>query len=180
MEFGEKNNNHVGIDINGHRSTLAAPALYFNTPSGMGKKNLSLLSGNIMQVWVEYNCQEMKQNVKISAIDIPIPTILLLSLPTDLASVISNTTYIGFSESSSSIISSHYVLGWSFKMSGKAPALYLSTLPTLPQKEARKKHIARNIWVSIKVAVFNVAIVSVITVIIGHGTVLCSFGKVGA
>nr|DAD28270.1 TPA_asm: hypothetical protein HUJ06_029738 [Nelumbo nucifera] len=41
--------------------------------------------------------------------------------------------YVGFSSSSGSFFTSHYVLGWSFNMNGAAKELTLSQLPKLPR-----------------------------------------------
>ncbi|KAF8033339.1 hypothetical protein BT93_D2064 [Corymbia citriodora subsp. variegata] len=41
--------------------------------------------------------------------------------------------YVGFSSSTGSALTSHYVLGWSFRANGEAQALALSRLPKLPQ-----------------------------------------------
>ncbi|XP_077238957.1 L-type lectin-domain containing receptor kinase IV.1-like [Tasmannia lanceolata] len=137
-EFGDINDNHVGIDINSLRSTLSSPAGYNSSEIG-GFQNLSLKSGDAMQVWIEYDGVRKQLNVTLSPIDVPKPIIPLLSLPFDLSTVIKDPMYVGFSSSTGSILTSHYVLGWSFKLNGEANALNLSSLPPLP-------HIGLSVW----------------------------------
>ncbi|XP_020590183.1 L-type lectin-domain containing receptor kinase IV.2-like [Phalaenopsis equestris] len=137
VEFEDINNNHVGVDINGLRSVAAAPASYF-LGENEGYDNLTLLSGKPMMVWVEYDGQDMKLNVTICPINVPKPSIPLISLSLNLSLIIYDTMYIGFSSSSGSIKTSHYVLGWSFKLNGQARRLNLITLPSLPAPIRRK------------------------------------------
>ncbi|XP_008807905.2 L-type lectin-domain containing receptor kinase SIT2-like [Phoenix dactylifera] len=153
MEFGDIDNNHLGIDVNGLRSMNAAPASYFIEKIGKSK-NLSLTSGKPMQVWVDYSNPEKKLNVTISPISVPKPSHPLLSSSINLSSVILDTMYIGFSGSTGSILTSHYVLGWSFKMNGQADALNLSSLPSLPYKKHRRNLTSLIIWLSLGVVVF--------------------------
>ncbi|XP_038975428.1 L-type lectin-domain containing receptor kinase SIT2-like [Phoenix dactylifera] len=152
-EFGDIDNNHLGIDVNGLRSMNAAPASYFTEKIGKFK-NLSLTSGKPMQVWVDYSNPEKKLNVTISPIRVPKPSHPLLSSSINLSSVILDTMYIGFSSSTGSMLTSHYVLGWSFKMNGQADALNLSSLPSLPLKKHRRKPTSLIIWLSLGVVVF--------------------------
>ncbi|XP_020677476.1 L-type lectin-domain containing receptor kinase IV.2-like [Dendrobium catenatum] len=137
IDFEDINNNHVGVDINGLKSVAAAPASYF-LEGNKGYKNLTLLSGKPMILWVEYDALEMKLNVTISPINVPKPSLPLISLSINLSWVIYDAMYIGLSSSSGSVKTSHYVLGWSFKLNGKAPGLNLTSLPSLPLPEDGK------------------------------------------
>jgi len=53
-EFADINNNHVGVDINSLNSSAAAPAGYYDDADG-AFRNLSLISREPMQVWVDYD-----------------------------------------------------------------------------------------------------------------------------
>ncbi|XP_008240475.1 PREDICTED: L-type lectin-domain containing receptor kinase IV.1-like [Prunus mume] len=135
IEFGDLNNNHVGIDINGLRSVKSTPAGYHALNNG-GFRNLTLISGQPMQVWVEYDGIQKQIKVILGPINVDKPRIPLLSLKYDLSTVLNTTMYVGFS--SGSDFTSHYVLGWSFEINGQAPELVLSQLPKLP-RIGRKK-----------------------------------------
>ncbi|KAL4606579.1 hypothetical protein ACB092_09G113400 [Castanea dentata] len=131
LEFNDINDNHVGVDINRMYSATSTPAGYYATSGGF--MNLTLISGHPMQVWVEYDGVKKQINVTLAPINVDKPKIPLLSLSHDLSSIINKTMYVGFSSSTGSVLTSHYVLGWSFKMNGKAQELVLSQLPKLPR-----------------------------------------------
>ncbi|KAF2289267.1 hypothetical protein GH714_033550 [Hevea brasiliensis] len=71
---------------------------------------------------VEYESLNHQLNVTIHSIKIPKPMLPLLSLTKD---------NVGFSSASGST-SSHYILGWSFKMNDQATEIDQSTLPDIP------------------------------------------------
>jgi hypothetical protein len=131
-EFKDINDNHVGIDINGLTSVESAPAGYYADDNGVFK-NLTLISGHQMRVWVEYDGVEKKIEVTMAPINAVKPKTPLLSLSYDLSPIIKDNMYVGFSSSTGSFLTAHYVLGWSFKVNGQAPELDLSQLPNLPR-----------------------------------------------
>ncbi|XP_044473059.1 L-type lectin-domain containing receptor kinase IV.1-like [Mangifera indica] len=131
-EFFDINDNHVGIDINELKSANSSAAGYYEDRSGQFK-NLTLISGQPMQVWVEYNGDQKQIDVTLAPFNRGKPSTPLLSLSYDLSSVLNNAMYVGFSSSTGSVLTNHYILGWSFKMNGQAEALALSQLPKLPR-----------------------------------------------
>ncbi|TYH82259.1 hypothetical protein ES332_D02G047100v1 [Gossypium tomentosum] len=137
-EFDDINDNHVGIDINGLTSAKSISAGYYEDGSH-DVKNLSLISGKRMQVWVEYHGLEKKMDVTLAPFKVPKPNTPLLSLSRDLSSIVNREMYVGFSSSTGSVLTSHYVLGWSFKVNGQAEELTLSRLPKLPRLGPKKK-----------------------------------------
>ncbi|XP_077236882.1 L-type lectin-domain containing receptor kinase IV.1-like isoform X2 [Tasmannia lanceolata] len=138
LEFEDVDDNHVGIDINSLNSTNSAPAAYYSKENG-GIKNLSLLSGEPMQVWVEYNGRHKKLDVTIAPVKKPKPNRPLLSSRVNLSSVLLENMYVGFSSATGVVITSNYVLGWSFRMNGNAQDLDLSRLPKLPRRGPKRK-----------------------------------------
>ncbi|KAM3340702.1 L-type lectin-domain containing receptor kinase IV.1-like [Capsicum galapagoense] len=128
-EFGDINDNHVGIDINGLRSVAAETAGYFDDTDLFN--NLTLISGQPMQVWVEYDGSTQQINVTVAPLHVGKPVRPLLSLKYDLSPILDQTMYVGFSSSTGSVPTHHYILGWSFKTNGKAQEL--SQLPILPR-----------------------------------------------
>ncbi|XP_062095554.1 L-type lectin-domain containing receptor kinase IV.1-like [Humulus lupulus] len=137
-EFKDIDANHVGIDINGLTSVKAEPARYFDEKKG-GFTNLSLISGKPMKVWVEYDAVKKQMSVTLAPAKAVKPQKPLLSLTIDLSPIIKDTMYIGFSSATGSVISNHYVLGWSFKINGEAQELDFSKLPKLPRVGPKPK-----------------------------------------
>ncbi|XP_078150660.1 L-type lectin-domain containing receptor kinase SIT2-like [Carex rostrata] len=141
-ELNDINDNHIGIDINSVKSSHSTPAGYYTDDSG-AFQNLSLISRKEMQVWVEYESQETKITVTLSPIGNPKPRIPLLkeipllSYKFNLSTVLNDSMYIGFSSSTGSFPSSHYILGWNFKLNGEAPSINPSNLPKLPRTTSK-------------------------------------------
>ncbi|GKV10024.1 hypothetical protein SLEP1_g21449 [Rubroshorea leprosula] len=134
VEFEDIDNNHIGIDVNGMTSKVSHGAGYYVDGTGQFI-NLTLMSGQPMQVWVEYNSLEQRMNVTLAPINIPKPKLPLLSLSNDLSPIVNDTVYLGFSASNGFTTSCHhYVLGWSFMINGQAEELDLSQLPKLPRR----------------------------------------------
>ncbi|PQQ11141.1 L-type lectin-domain containing receptor kinase IV.1-like [Prunus yedoensis var. nudiflora] len=131
-EFNDINDNHVGIDINGLHSATSTTAGYYAQNNG-GFQNLTLISGQPMQVWVDYDGTKKQINVTMAPINVDKPQFSLLSLNRDLSPILNETMYVGFSSSTGSVRTSHYVLGWSFKMNGQAQEIVTSKLPKLPR-----------------------------------------------
>ncbi|XVE59300.1 hypothetical protein DITRI_Ditri05aG0035100 [Diplodiscus trichospermus] len=131
LDMDDKDDNHVGIDVNSLRSNQSAPAAYYSNEE---RKNISLklISGQPIQVWIDYNDGEKLLNVTISPMTSSKPYQPLLSTLVNLSDILLDTMYVGFSAATGSIASNHYILGWSFNRSGQAQSLDISELPELP------------------------------------------------
>ncbi|XP_058099364.1 L-type lectin-domain containing receptor kinase IV.1-like [Magnolia sinica] len=162
--FGDINDNHVGININGLVSNISAPAAYFTNSGGF--KNLSLVSGEPMHVWIEYNGVQNQVNVTLSPIDLPKPDRPLLSWTVDLSSIVLDDMYIGFSASTKVAPVTHYILGWSFKMNGQAQALDPFHLPKLPRIGSKKKSGLLTIGLPAIVPFFTLMAISAVSLIV--------------
>ncbi|KAF8033338.1 hypothetical protein BT93_D2063 [Corymbia citriodora subsp. variegata] len=139
-EVGDINDNHVGIDVNGLVSKKSSPAGYTENHI-QGFRNLSLISGKAMQVWVDYDGVQKQIRVTLAPVKVDKPDTPLLSLPFNLSPIFKETMYVGFSSSTGAILTPHYILGWSFKVNGQAHRLDLSRLPRLPHKKKKQKSI---------------------------------------
>ncbi|KAK8942515.1 L-type lectin-domain containing receptor kinase IV.1 [Platanthera zijinensis] len=157
-EFYDINDNHVGIDVNGLRSTASAPASFF---SDSQFKNLSLISGEPMRVWVEYDGKSTVFNVTLAPLSVPKPEQPLLSSKINLSSIFLDAMYVGFASSTGTAAGSHYILGWSFSLNGKEEEeISLPLLPSLPpitedengNGEAKKATKLLNILLPIAIA----------------------------
>ncbi|CAD5321277.1 unnamed protein product [Arabidopsis thaliana] len=114
-EFGDIDDNHVGININGMRSIVSAPAGYYDQNGQF--KNLSLISGNLLRVTILYSQEEKQLNVTLSpAEEANVPKWPLLSLNKDLSPYLSKNMYIGFTASTGSVGAIHYMWMWYSKV----------------------------------------------------------------
>lgn len=157
FEFGDINDNHVGIDINSLTSNASATAAYFTDSST--KQDLNLKSGKAIQAWIDYDSVQNVLNVTISPFSSK-PSKPILSFPLDLSPILQESMYVGFSASTGLLASSHYVLGWSFKINGQAPALDLSSLPSLPGLK-KQQYTALKVGVSVSAIVLALSAIFV-------------------
>ncbi|XP_020596391.1 L-type lectin-domain containing receptor kinase IV.1-like [Phalaenopsis equestris] len=169
-EFSDINDNHVGIDVNGLKSVAAAPASFFSDSSfDFGFQNLSLISGEPMQIWAEYDSKNIQFNVTIAPLNVKKPSLPLLSSKVNLSSVLLRDMYVGFSASTGAATGSHCILGWSFAMNETAEELNHSKLPVLPPREEEAAMKKTNHWVlpiSIAVAVSLLLSICTVTVVV--------------
>lgn len=131
FEFGDISDNHVGIDMNDLKSNASVNVSYFSEGNST-KQNLYLQSGKTIQAWIDYDSTRNLLNVTLSLSSTK-PTSSILSFPVDLSPILEEFMYVGFSASTGLLASSHYIIGWSFKMNGKAQSLDLDSLPFLPR-----------------------------------------------
>lgn len=132
-EFGDINYNHVGVDINGLSSKQSHTAGFFHDQNGTFE-NLTLSSQEAMLVWVDYDREKTQVDVTMAPLDMATkPQRPTVSARYNLSAVLKDVAYIGFSSSTGTIKTRHYVLGWSFAMNGPAPVINLSMLPKLPR-----------------------------------------------
>ncbi|XP_019055364.1 PREDICTED: L-type lectin-domain containing receptor kinase V.9 [Nelumbo nucifera] len=127
-KFANIYDNHVEIDMNNLQSIESILAAYYSSKEEINK-SLHLISGDPMQVWIEYDGVEKQLNVTLAPLYYPKPEIPLLSTSLDLSSVFMDSVYVGFSSSTGAIASSHYILGWSFNRSDQAQELRLLLQP---------------------------------------------------
>ncbi|WVZ62610.1 hypothetical protein U9M48_012338 [Paspalum notatum var. saurae] len=162
VEFQDVNNNHVGVDINGLQSVAAHPAGYYD--GGVGDDNgsfhgMDLISGEVMQAWVDYDSEATRIDVAIAPIGMAKPVKPLVSTAAyNLSDVLLEPSYVGFSSATGPIDSRHYILGWSFAMNGPAPAIDVANLPKLPRIRPKPRSKALMISLPIATAAFIVAL----------------------
>ncbi|CAL5334096.1 unnamed protein product [Camellia sinensis] len=159
-EFNDINDNHVGIDVNSLESIVSAPASYYSNSEGKNK-SLELISGDPMQVWIDYDEVENLLNVTLAPIQSQKPNQPLLSTHINLSSILLNSMYVGFSSATGMFRGNHYILGWSFNKSGQAQNLDLSKLPSLPSKR-KPRQIPR---LEITVSLITVSIVLIVVIL---------------
>ncbi|KAK1275094.1 L-type lectin-domain containing receptor kinase IV.1 [Acorus gramineus] len=158
-EFKDIDDNHVGIDINGIQSFRAHTAGYFSDGSNRVFRKLSLTSGQPMQLWVDYDGPNTELNVTLSPIRASKPIVPLMSITIDLSESTVDSMYAGFSSSTGPFLTSHYILGWSFHINGRAQDLNLSDLPSLPHivPEEKPKILTVGLPLILSVVAFTTA-----------------------
>ncbi|KAG9454592.1 hypothetical protein H6P81_007496 [Aristolochia fimbriata] len=140
-EFKDINDNHVGIDVNSLKSISSLRAGYYHDDNGGRFQNITLRDGKGLQVWVEYSGARRVLNVTIAPVKTKKPSRPLLSSAVDLTTLAYDSIYVGFSASTGTILTSHYVLGWSFKVNGEAQPLDISRLPKLPRRAKKRSKV---------------------------------------
>ncbi|KAL4377727.1 hypothetical protein GQ457_02G041870 [Hibiscus cannabinus] len=149
--------NHVGIDINSLDSIASVPAAYY-THGGSTKQNLILQSGKKpIHAWIDYDSIENIMNVTIA----PSP-----ERPTCLSMWIFHrfSKSLCTASTGNALASSHYILGWSFKINGQAQAIDLSSLPSIPR--VPEKHTNLTVAVSVSSVVLVTIAISIVIYLI--------------
>ena len=163
IEVQDIDDNHVGVDINSVVSNKSHTAGYYEDNTGLFK-NLTLISGQPMQAWVDFDGEEMELNVTLSPIQMPKPNRPLLSSTFNLTSLMLDSMYVGFSSATGSLHTSHYILGWSFKMNGTAEPLDYAKLPSLPVANNKGNSKVLMIWLPI--ALFSLVLLAVVVTLL--------------
>ncbi|KAF8112144.1 hypothetical protein N665_0066s0022 [Sinapis alba] len=142
-EFEDIDNNHVGIDENSLRSVVSASASYYSDREGRNK-SLTLLSGDPIQVWIDYEGTLLNVTLAPLIIDEK-PSKPLLSRNINLTAIFpGRKAFVGFSASTGTLVSYQYILGWSFTSSRSSnsslQSLDISKLPTVPHPKMIPKN----------------------------------------
>ncbi|KAK1299614.1 L-type lectin-domain containing receptor kinase IV.1 [Acorus calamus] len=166
FEFGDIDDNHVGIDVNGLKSVKANTAGFFSDGSNHVFHNLSLTSGQPMQLWVDYNGPDTELNVTLSPIKASKPVVPLMSITIDLSNSTLDSMYAGFSSSTGSVLTTHYILGWSFCFNGRAQDLDLSNLPSLPRIGPKEKPKVLTVGLPVILSLVALIVASIVGVML--------------
>ncbi|CAA7025039.1 unnamed protein product [Microthlaspi erraticum] len=137
-ELKDISENHVGIDVNSAESIISANASYFSDKDGK-KKDIKLLSGDPIQVWVDYEGTTL--NISLAPLKNQKPSRPLLSSKSiNLTSILqSRRMFVGFSGATGSINAYQYILGWSFSKSmASLQSIDISKLPKVPRSSNNK------------------------------------------
>ncbi|XP_010923241.1 L-type lectin-domain containing receptor kinase S.4 [Elaeis guineensis] len=155
FEFGDIDDNHIGIDINNMESNASVPAAYYAGEGG--RTSITLKSGERIQAWIDYDGIAKVINVTVAPFSSK-PAVPILSIPVDLSPILHDRMFVGFSASTGLLASSHYLFGWGFKMNGVSQSLDLDSLPSL--RQPKKKGTAFIFVVSATAVVVLIAAVA--------------------
>ncbi|TVU38229.1 hypothetical protein EJB05_11586, partial [Eragrostis curvula] len=156
-DFRDINSNHVGVDVNSLTSINASDAGYYEDGTGQFR-NLSLISRKAMQVWVDYDGVARQVTVAMAPLAMARPKKPLLQTSVDLSDVVEATAYVGFTSATATLVSRHFVLGWSLALDGPAPALNIADLPSLPPAWPKPRSKVLEIVLPIASAVLVLAV----------------------
>ncbi|KAK4783987.1 hypothetical protein SAY86_018355 [Trapa natans] len=165
FEFGDIDDNHIGIDINSLVSNASVTAGYFADNSSTPRV-IHLQSGEVIQAWVDYDSLRNQLDVRISESSVK-PTRAILSFNVDLSEFFEETMFVGFSASTGLLASYHYIMGWSFSMNGEAKSLDLSSLPSTPGS-VKTTHKGLILGVSVSASVMVVFFLAAIALYVIH------------
>ncbi|KAJ1288897.1 hypothetical protein BS78_02G123300 [Paspalum vaginatum] len=164
-EFDDLNANHAGANVNGLKSLKSSSAGYYADEDGIFR-NLSLISREAMQVWIDYDDRVSGITVTMAPLKVARPLKPLFTATYNLTSVVTDVAYVGFSSATGTINTRHYVLGWSFSMNGSAPAIDTARLPKLPRMGPKALSKVLDIVLPIATATFVLAVGTVVLLLI--------------
>ncbi|VYS60920.1 unnamed protein product [Arabidopsis thaliana] len=161
QEFGDIDDNHVGININGLTSVVSASAGYYDDKDGIFR-NLSLISGKVMRLSIVYSHPDQQLNVTLFPAEIPVPPRKpLLSLNRDLSPYFLEEMYYGYTASTGSIGAFHYMLSSYATPKVENPTWEFIVVPTLPPYPKKSSDRTKKILaVCLTLAVFAVFVAS--------------------
>ncbi|WVZ61793.1 hypothetical protein U9M48_011610 [Paspalum notatum var. saurae] len=151
-EFQDINDNHIGVDVNSIHSVQSNYTGYYDDNQG-NFYNMTLNSHEPMQVWVDYDEVATHVSVTIAPLKMPKPIRPLILTTFNLSTVITDLAYVGFSSTTGSIDSEHYVLGWSFAMNRSTLGIDVDKLPKLPREGSKNSSKVLEIVLPIATAI---------------------------
>ncbi|XP_044974972.1 L-type lectin-domain containing receptor kinase SIT2-like [Hordeum vulgare subsp. vulgare] len=164
-EFGDLNANHAGANVNGLRSLQSYYAGYYDDGDG-SFRNLSLISREAMQVWVDYDHRIAQITVTMAPLNVRRPVRPLFRATYNLTTAVTDVAYVGFSSATGTINVRHYVLGWSFAMNGPAPAIDIARLPRLPRMGPKPRSKVLDIVLPIASGAFVLALGAIVLLVL--------------
>ncbi|KAL1543604.1 non-specific serine/threonine protein kinase [Salvia divinorum] len=149
----DSDGNHVGINLNGMNSS------YYELTEVLFQKSRPI------RAWIDYEAIGKRINVSIAPFNNSKPE-PLISVVHDLSNVLLENMYAGFSAATGADKwSSHYILGWSFRINGAADHLDSSLLPTVVANSDSNGKL-RNALLAAISAVLIISVASLIGIVL--------------
>ena len=90
---------------------------------------MTLESAQPIQAWIDYDGGSGVLNVTVAPVSVADrPRRPLISTKLDLRPIFREEMYVGFSSAIGKLVSSHYILAWSFRANGLAQSINLRRL----------------------------------------------------
>ncbi|XP_022573287.2 L-type lectin-domain containing receptor kinase V.4-like isoform X1 [Brassica napus] len=157
-EFGDVDDNHVGININGMESIDSHPAGYYDQDGQF--RNISLISGKLLRVTILYSQENKQLNVTLSSPEEAYhPDKPLLSLNKDLSPYVLEKMYVGFSASTGLVGAMHYMWNWFFTYGLSVHELDFP-IPTFPPYPNPKSQVKRTVMATFLTILLFIALVA--------------------
>lgn len=110
-EFGDLNDDHVGINV--------GEIVSFKTANS-SEANVSLHSSSVHRAWITYDGHRKWINVHLGSDGDPIPSQPILSSPLNLSPFLDEYMFVGFSASTGNTMHIHNILSWNFTSTAQA------------------------------------------------------------
>ncbi|KVI05100.1 probable L-type lectin-domain containing receptor kinase S.7 [Cynara cardunculus var. scolymus] len=111
VEFGDPNDNHVGINLGSIVSTITINASEFG---------VNLNDGEIHRVWVEYSGESRFLDIRLGSDRLGYPSKPMFSDRLDISDFLKEYMFVGFSASTGNFAQIHNVFSWNFTSTSQA------------------------------------------------------------
>ncbi|CAL5323458.1 unnamed protein product [Camellia sinensis] len=117
-EFGDPNDNHVGINLASIVSSITIDA---------SEVGVNLKDGSIHRAWVHYDGQNKYMDIFLGRENYSLPEKPVFSGPLDLSPFLKEYMFVGFSASTGNVTQIHNILSWNFTSISRAALRVPST-----------------------------------------------------
>ncbi|XP_010251103.1 PREDICTED: L-type lectin-domain containing receptor kinase VIII.2-like [Nelumbo nucifera] len=118
LEFGDPNDNHVGINLGSILSSTTINA------SDVG---IYLRDGSVHRAWITYDGERKWIDIRLGPDGQAYPSTPIFSAPLDLSPFLKEYMFVGFSASTGNLTQIHNVLSWNFSSTSRAALRFPST-----------------------------------------------------
>ncbi|KAK1416557.1 hypothetical protein QVD17_32348 [Tagetes erecta] len=124
VEFGDPNDNHIGINLGSIVSTITINVSEF----GVDLKN-----GEIQRAWINYHGENRFLDIRLGTDNFGYPSKPVFSRELDISEYLNEYMFVGFSASTGNFTEIHNLISWNFTSTSRA-ALRVPSLETCESK----------------------------------------------
>ncbi|XP_057819381.2 L-type lectin-domain containing receptor kinase VIII.2 [Cryptomeria japonica] len=110
-EFGDPNDNHVGINLG---------SIVSNTTIDAADADVSFKNGSVVRAWINYDGNRKWIDLSLGKEKDDKPSKTVYAAPLDLSSFLTEYMFVGFSASTGRFTQIHNILSWNFSSTSKA------------------------------------------------------------